>query len=343
MLASRVMPNRRAPGHPIDPGALPLSFADVLAAEERIRPYLPPTPLRRYGPLEDEVGGVAEIWVKHENHQPTNAFKIRNALSAMTLLGPEEGRRGVIAATRGNHGQGVALAGRLLGIPVVICVPRGNSPEKNLAMAGFGAELVEEGGDFDESLAVAVRLATERGLHMVHSTNDPAILAGAATMHLETLREVPDLDALFVPVGGGSTAVGALAAASGLRPELTVIGVQAAGAAAFHQGWHTGRPVALPAADTFADGLATRSCYPLTFPALLAGLTDFVAVTEGEIAAALRLYLRATHNLAEGAGAAPLAGLLQLRRRLAGKKVGVVLTGGNIDEPVLRRVLNGEI
>jgi threonine dehydratase len=327
----------------IDPATLPISFADVLAAETRIRPYLPATPFRRYAPLEDEVGGGIALYVKHENHQPTNAFKIRNALSALSLLPAEARLRGVVTATRGNHGQGLALAGRLLGIPVVVCVPHGNSPEKNRAIVGYGAELIEDGKDYDESVLRAERLVEERGLHMVHSTNDAAILAGAATITLEILREVPDLEVLFVPVGGGSTSVGALVAASALRPELTVIGVQAAGAAAIYKGWHAGHPVSIPAAVTFADGLATRSCYPMTFPALLAGLADFLAVSEAAIAAAVRLLLRTTHNLAEGAGAAALAGLLQLRHQLDGRKVGVILTGGNIDEPTLRKVLNEEI
>jgi threonine dehydratase len=245
----------------------------------------------------------------------------------------------VIAATRGNHGQGLAWAGARLGIPVVICVPRGNSPEKNLALVGFGAELVEEGADYDESVQVAARLAEERGLHVVHSTNDPDIIAGAGTIALEMLEEAPDLEALVVAVGGGSQAVGTLTVARSLRPGLRVFGAQAERASAIHDGWHAGAPVTKSSADTFADGLATRHCYEMTFSALHDGLAGFVALGEAELADAIRLFARTTHNLAEGAGAAGLAGLRRLTKELAGRRVGVILSGSNIDEAVLARVL----
>lgn len=322
---------------------LPIQFEDVLAARERIRPYLQPTPLRSYEALDEEIGAGIRVLVKHENHQPTNAFKIRNALSALTLLPEEQRRRGVVTATRGNHGQGVALAGRLLGVPVTVCVPVGNNPEKNIAIRGFGAELIEQGRDYDESLEVAKALVRERGLYLLHSTNDPAIITGAATMSLEILEQAPDVEAIIVSIGGGSQAVGALVAASGMRPGVEVFGVQAAGAPAQYEGWRAGSPLVLERADTFADGLATRSCYELTFQALREGLSDFVLVTETELADAVRLVLRTTHNLAEGAGAASFAGLRLLRDRLAGRKVAAVLSGSNIDAETLRRVVNGEI
>lgn len=322
---------------------LPIRFEDVLAARERIRPFLAPTPLRSYAPLDEEVGAGIRVLVKHENHQPTNAFKIRNALSTMTLLSEEQRRRGVVTATRGNHGQGVALAGRLLGVPATVCVPFGNNPEKNRAMIGYGAELIEHGRDYDEALAFAKTLVRDRGLHLIHSTNDPAIIAGAATITLEILEEAPDVEALVVSVGGGSQAVGALAAASGLRPGLEVYAVQATGAPAAYEGWRTGRMVVWESAVTFADGLATRASYELTFEALRAGLRDFLPLEEAEMAEAVRILLRTTHNLAEGAGAASLAGLLRLRDRLADRKVAVILSGSNIDEATLRRVVNREI
>ncbi len=321
----------------------PIRFSDVLAAEARIRRWVPETPLRCYAPLDAAAGGGISVWVKHENHAPTNSFKIRNALSAMTLLSEGERRRGVVAATRGNHGLGVACAGSLLGISVTVCVPRGNNPEKNEGMRGYGAELVEEGRDYDESVTVAERLMSERGLRMVHSTNDPAVLAGAATVALEILRQGPDLDALVVSVGGGSQAVGALTVARTLRPGLPVYAVQAAGASAAHDSWHAGKPVPGASADTFADGLATRSTYPMTFGPLKKGLTDFVTVTDAQIAEAVRVLLRTTHNLAEGAGAASLAGLFALRGRLAGRRVAIILSGGNIDRVTLARVLAGEL
>jgi threonine dehydratase len=178
---------------------------------------------------------------------------------------------------------------------------------------------------------------------MIHSTNDPGVLAGAATFTLEILRERPELDALVISVGGGSQAVGAATVARTLKPGLAVYGVQAAGASAAHDSWHAGRPISGASASTFADGLATRSTYALTFPALCKGLADFVTVTDAEIAEAVRVLLRTTHNLAEGAGAAGLAGLLRLRDRLAGQRVGIVLSGGNIDHATLARVVNGQL
>jgi threonine dehydratase len=319
--------------------SFPITIADVLRARARIRPYLRQTPLRHYASLDAAVGAGIELWVKHENHNPTQSFKARNALSAVTALSPEERRRGLVAATRGNHGQGVALAGQLLGVPVTICVPVGNNPEKNEGMRGLGAELIEKGKDYDESVTVAEALVRERGMRIVHSTNDADVIAGAGTFTLEMLEERPDLDALVLAVGGGSQAVGALTVARALRPGLPVYGVQAARASAIHDAWHSGVPVARASADTFADGLATRNVYQLTFPALREGLADFITASEEALAQAVRLLLRTTHNLAEGAGAAGLAGVLALRDRLAGKRVGIVLSGGNIDAATLRWVL----
>ncbi len=321
----------------------PITWDDVLAARSRLAPYLSPTPLRHYQALDDEVGAGIRVLVKHENHLPTNAFKARNAISFITALSDDERRRGVIAASRGNHGQGLAWAGQVLGVRITICVPRGNNPEKNAAMRGFGADLKEVGRDYDECIEVAGRLAAERGLVVAHSTNDARIVAGAATMSAEILEQAGELDAIVASIGGGSQAVGALVAGRARRPGLAVYGVQAAGASAMHDAWHAGRPVRYDSCDTFADGLATRDTYPLTFPALREGLADFVVVGEPAIAEAVRMLLRTTHNLAEGAGAAGLAGLLALRERLAGKVVAIILSGSNIDEATLRRVLNREI
>jgi threonine dehydratase len=321
----------------------PIEFADVLSAEARLRPHLSPTPLRTYAPLDASVGRKMSLWVKHENHAPTNSFKVRNALSAMSLLSEPERRRGVVVATRGNHGLGTAFAGALLGIRVTVCVPRGNNPEKNEGIRGYGAELVEEGRDYDESLAVAQRLVRDRGMTLVHSTNDAGVIAGAATLTLEILREKPDLDALVFAIGGGSQAVGGLTVARTLKPSLEVYGVQAAGASAAHDAWRAGRPVTTAEASTFADGLATRSTYAATFGALREGLKDFVTVTDAEIAEAVRILLRTTHNLAEGAGAAGLAGAIALADRLEGRRVGIVLSGSNIDRDTLARVVRGEL
>lgn len=321
-------------------GVWPIRFSGVLAAERRIRPWVPETPLRRYAPLDAAVGHGIAVFVKHENHAPTNAFKVRNAFSVMTALSEEERRRGVVTPTRGNHGLGVAYAGAALDVRAVVCVPLGNNPEKNEGIRGLGAELVEEGRDYDEAVLVAERLARERGLRLIHATNDADVVAGAGTLTLEMLRAEPSLDALVYAVGGGSQAVGGMTVVRTLKPGVAVYGVQAAGASAAHDSWHAGRPLTAPSASTFADGLATRSTYAMTFGALREGLAGFVAVADAEIAEALRLLLSTTHNLAEGAGAAGLAGLRKLGPRLAGKRVGVVISGGNIDRETLARVVS---
>ena len=322
---------------------MPITWDDIVHARKRIAPHLAPTPLRHYPALDKEVGNDIRVLVKHENHLPTNAFKARNALSFMTALAPEHRTRGVVAATRGNHGAGLAWAGFTLGIPVVICVPHGNNLEKNAAIRGYGAELIEAGRDYDESAEVAQRLVLDRGLALAHSTNDRDVIAGAGTLGAELCEQAVTLDAVIVAVGGGSQAVGTLVAASTLRPSTRVFGVQAQGAAAIHDSWHAGTRLAHDRADTFADGLATRATYDMTWEALREGLSGFVAVSDAAFAEAIRVLLRTTHNLAEGAGAAGLAGLFALRDQLAGKTVAVVLSGSNIDEATLRRVLAHEL
>ena len=317
----------------------PISWSDVEAARVRIQPYLAPSPLRRYAPLDDELGHGIRVLVKHDNHLPTNAFKARNALSFMTALPAEQRARGVVAATRGNHGAGLAWAGELLGVPVTICVPHGNNPEKNAAMRGFGATLIEHGRDYDEAASHAGTLVAERGLVLAHSTNNRDIIAGAATLFAEVHEQAEHLDAIVVAVGGGSQAVGALVTSSHLRPSVEVYGVQASAASAIHDSWHAKQRLTTATANTFADGLATRATYDMTWPALAEGLAGFVKVDEAELAAAVRMLLRTTHNLAEGAGAAGLAGLVQLREQLAGKTVAIVLSGANIDAATLRMVL----
>lgn len=320
----------------------PLSSADVDAARRRLAPRLAITPARNYAVLDSFVGHDIEVWVKHENHHPTGSFKIRNGLSALTALSDDARARGVIAASRGNHGQGVAYAGKLLGVQTTICVPRGNSPAKNQAMRSFGATLVEEGADYDASLDVALGLAKDHGLTVVHSTNDASVIAGAATMTAEFLDQVPKLDAMVVAVGGGSQAVGAITAARQKNPGMQIYGVQAAAASAIHDGYHAGEKKSTASANTFADGLATRHCYEMTFSALCEGLTDFVTATEEEIAGAIRCLIDSGCGLAEGAGAAGLAGLIKLAPRLVGHRVGIIMSGGNIDADVLQMVLNCE-
>ncbi len=316
---------------------------DATAARARIAEFLEPTALRNYVALDRAVGHDVTVLVKHENHQPTNAFKARNALAVMTTLDDDQKAAGVIAATRGNHGQGVAWAGSLLDIPVTICVPEGNNPEKNEAMRDFGATVIEKGRDYDESVEVAQGLVAERGLVMVHSTNNAEIIAGASTIMQEIIEQAVYLDAMVIAVGGGSQAVGSLTIARELRPDIDIYAVQAENAAAIHDSWHAGERLSKESADTFADGLATRHCYDFTFDALRDGLKGFVTVSEAEIADAIRLLLTTTHNLVEGAGAAGVAGLTKLAAELKGKTVGVILSGGNIDKDTLRRVINNEL
>jgi threonine dehydratase len=316
----------------------PVTIDDIVAARARISPYLSATPVRHYAALDAAVGHGLKVLVKHENHLPTNAFKARNAMSLMTALSGDERRRGVVAATRGNHGAGLAWAGQLLGVPVVICVPHRNNPEKNAAIRGYGAELIEIGEDYDETLGHAMRLVAERGMILAHSTNDARIIAGAGTMALELLEQAPDLDALVLSVGGGSQAVGAIVAMQARLPRVRIVGVQAAGAPATHDSWHSGVRITTARADTFADGLATRSTYDLSFPTLQTGLADFILVDDPAIAAAIRILLATTHNLAEGAGAAGLAGLCKLAPSMAGQTVAVVLSGSNIDLASLRMI-----
>ena len=330
---------------PASPGAWPISLDDIRAAAVRIAPFLTATPLRHYAELDHAVGNGIRVLVKHENHLPTNAFKARNGLALITALSADERRRGVVAATRGNHGMGLARAGSLLGVPVTICVPHGNNPEKNAAIRGFGAELVQAGTDYDAAVAAADELVQRRGMVLAHSTNDRRVLAGAGTMAVELVEQAAaqgeQLDALVVAVGGGSQAVGAIIATHELAPTVEVFAVQAAGASATHDSWHAGSVVVHDRSDTIADGLAVRRPYDLTFPAMLAGLRDFVAVSEAALADAVRMMIRTTHNLAEPSGAAGLAGVIALRERLANKTVGIVLSGANIDAATLRDIMVG--
>lgn len=321
--------------------ASPITFDDVLAARERLRPHLAPTPLRHYPQLDELVGHGIRVSVKHENHQPTQSFKIRNGLNA--ILGRDAAAigGGVIGASTGNHGQGIAFAGRLTGTPVTICVPEGNNPEKNAAIRALGAELVEVGATYEDTVAACARMREERGLALVHSTNDPLVIAGAGTMTLEILEQDPELDALVIALGGGSQSVGALTVAAARKPSLKVYAVGAAGAPAQYESWKRGERLTGLPIDTFAEGIATGSAYESTFDVLHAGLAGFVTVTDDEMYAAIRDLLRITHNVPEGAGAAGLAGLRRLAPELAGKRVAIVICGGNLSTAALVRAMGG--
>jgi len=320
-----------------------VTIDDIRAARIRLAPLLSPTPLRTYRELDDAVGHSIRVSVKHENFNPTGSFKVRNGLSFMTALPDESRALGVVAATRGNHGLGLAYAGRAFGVRITVCVPTGNNPEKNAGMRALGARLIEEGRDYDESVLVADRIVRQEGATLAHSTNNPQIIAGAGTLSLEVIEQEPEIDAMVIAIGGGSQAVGALTVFKALKPGALVYGVQATGAAAAQASWVARKPVQFDKAETIADGLATRSTYELTFPTLLDGLTDFVTVTDAEIADAMRTLLRTTHSMVEPAGAAGLAGLRKLAPKLEGKRVGVVLSGANVDSSTLRRVVSGEV
>jgi threonine dehydratase len=313
------------------------TLADVYAARSRVMRIVRPTPLMSHPLLDAETG--LDILVKHENHNPTGAFKVRGGVNLIATLSPEE-RRGVITATTGNHGQSIALACRREGVPCTIVTPLGNNPEKNAAMRAYGAELIEFGRDFDEARERVEVLQHERGLRYVHSANEPQLIAGVGTYALEMFEEQPDVDVILVPIGGGSGACGCAIVRSGLGSRAKVIGVQAQRADAFARSWRTGSRVVGDKADTFAEGMATRVTFDLTFSILKRELDDIVSLSEEELADGVRLALRTTHNLAEGAGASALAAAVKLRDRLAGKKVVCVMSGGNIDRATLTRILS---
>jgi len=317
-----------------------ITLDDVLAAEARIRPHLVPTPMRHYPQLDALVGHGIEVWVKHENHHPTQSFKIRNGLNSVLGRDDAARRRGIIAASTGNHGLAIAYAGRLTGTPVTICVPEGNNPGKNAGIRALGAELVEVGVRYDETIAACAALAAERGMTIAHSTNDPLVVAGAGTMTLEILAQAPPLDALVIALGGGSQSVGALTVAAARQPSLRVYAVGAAGAPAQYESWRRGERLTGQPVDTFAEGIATGAAYEETFDALRAGLAGFVTVTDEALYAAIRDLIAVTHNLPEGAGAAGFAGLRALAPQLAGQRVGIVMCGGNLAERDLRKALS---
>ena len=318
--------------------AYPVTMQDVHNARERISAYLPRTALRSYATLDAAIGNGIKVLVKHENHLPTGAFKVRNGVSALTALSIEQRKRGVICGSRGNHGQGVAFAALHLGVPATVVVPYGNNPEKNDAMRGFGARLVECGSTYDDAVAEAARIAEAEGCVVIHSTNNRDVIAGAATISLEISEDAADLDAIVLAIGGGSQAVGASIVFSGAARAVAVYGVQALGAPAVYQSWKARAPVAPIQPATVADGIATAESYAMTLDSLCHGLRDFVTVTDEAILDATRLLIRTTHNLAEPSGGAGLAGLFTLRDQLAGKTVAIVLSGSNADATTLRRL-----
>ena len=319
------------------------TLRDVYEARQRLRGLLSPTPLMRHPLLDDAIGG--EVWVKHENHNPTGAFKVRGGLNLILCMPEDERRRGVVTASTGNHGQSIAFACQRAGVPCTVYVPRGNNPEKNAAMRAFGADVVEHGRDFDEAREEVERLAEATGARYVHSANEPLLIAGVATYALEIVEALPDADVVFVPVGGGSGASGLVTVRDALGLRTRIVGVQAARADAFTRSWRscrqdpgTGQRVVGERADTFAEGMATRVTFDLTFE-ILRRLDDVITLSEEQLAEGVRLAMRTTHNLAEGAGAAPLMAAMMSRDRWRGGRAVCVMSGGNLDAATLRKLL----
>jgi threonine dehydratase len=313
------------------------TLSQIERAAALVHRVLLPTPALCWPLLSARCG--AEIWVKHENHTPIGAFKIRGGLAYLAALRERQpDRRGVIAATRGNHGQSVALAARRLGLAATIVVPDGNSRDKNAAMRVFGAELIEHGHDFQAAYEDARALSGHRRLHLVPSF-DADLVAGVASYALELFRAVADIDTAYVPIGLGSGICGTMAVRDALGLTTKVVGVVAANAPAYALSFSAGRAVATDSADTVADGLACRVPDAAALAAILKGAERILTVSDDEIRAAMRHLFSDTHNVAEGAGAAALAGLLQEKERMAGKRVAVILSGGNVDREVFASVL----
>jgi threonine dehydratase len=313
----------------------------VLAAEPLVHCYLKPTPLYEWPPLSQLLG--CRFYLKHENHTPTTAFKVRGGINVVARLSEEQKRRGIIGCTTGNHGQSLAYACRLFHVRCALVVPANNNPDKIAAMRALGAELIEHGRDFDEAREHCEAIRHREGLRYIHSANEPDLIAGVGTYALEIFEDLPDADVLLVPVGLGSGICGTALVAAQRRPATQVIGVQSELAPAVTLSWREGRPVETGTPQTFAEGMATRVPANMTLEIMRRHVHDMVLVSDAALREAIRLLLRVTHNLAEGAGAAPLAAAMQMRDRLAGKKVVGVLSGGNLDLRELARIVNDSV
>jgi threonine dehydratase len=320
---------------------MPLFTLDELkAATAIVRSLVPPTPAYAWPLLARRTG--IDVVVKHENHTPTGSFKARGGLVYVDSLRHAGSLpKGLVTATRGNHGQSVALAAARLGLPAVIVVPEGNSAEKNAAMEAFGGELVTAGKDFDESRVIAAQIQRERGYHFVPSFH-PELVKGVATYAHELFASRPDLDVVYVPIGMGSGICGLITMRDLLGLKTEIVGVVAANAPAFALSFEAGRVVSTKTARTFADGMACREPQIDPFEIVRKGAARIVTVSEDEIAEAVRILFTTTHNTAEGAGAAPLAALMKENERYQGKRAGIILSGGNIDMPVFAQILRGE-
>jgi threonine dehydratase len=312
------------------------TFQDVLAAYKTVRRYLPPTPLHRYPALDQLLG--AEVYVKHENYQPIGAFKVRGGINYMANLDPDGRRQGVVTASTGNHGQSIAYAAQLFGVRAVIVVPEGANLVKVEAMRSYGAEVVFHGANFEDSKRYCAALETEQGLRFISSGDEPLLIAGVATHTLEILQAQPDVEMIVAPLGGGSGAAGACLVAKTVNPAIQVIAVQSSAAPAAYLTWQA-RERRTAEIRTFAGGLATGEPFMLPQQILWQHLDDFILVDDDDLRVAIRLYLEKAKTLAEPAGAAPLAAALKMKERIRGKKVALILSGGNISPEELRQSL----
>jgi threonine dehydratase len=302
------------------------TYDDVLRARKQIAPYLRRTPLHEYAALSNLLG--ARVFIKHENHQPTGAFKVRGGINLISQLTAAERARGVVSASTGNHGQSVAYAAHQFGVRAQIVVPEKANPGKVASMRGFGAEVIFHGAKFDQARVHCEALATSEGLRYVHSGDEPLLIAGVATEVTEMLKDEPELEVIIVPVGGGSGAAGACLVAQAINPDIRVIGVQSDAARAAYESWREHRLVDQPN-TTLAEGLATGSAFMLPQRIMWEGLSDFVLVQDQQILRAMVWLIEHAHTLAEAAGAASLAAAYLLREKLAGKKIGLICSGGN--------------
>lgn len=313
------------------------TYEDVLAAAPVVHRYLRPTPLYEWPALSRLLG--CRFFLKHENHTPTTAFKVRGGIYLVSRLPEEQKRQGIIGCTTGNHGQSLAYACRLFGVRCVLVVPAKNNPDKLAAMRVLGAELIEHGEDFDEARAHCEAIRHREGLRYVHSANEPDLIAGVGTYGLEIFEDLPEPDVILVPVGLGSGICGTSLVAAARRPATRILGVQAELAPAVTLSWREGRSIEMDTPRTFAEGMATRMPADMTLKIMRRYVHDMILVSDAELREAIRLLLRLTHNLAEGAGAASTAAALRMREQLAGKTVVGVLSGGNLDLRELARIV----
>ncbi|GBC72081.1 L-threonine dehydratase catabolic TdcB [Candidatus Calditenuaceae archaeon HR02] len=315
-----------------------ITLRTVIEASQILKRYLRPTPLIYSKGLSRELG--CEVWVKLENLNPTHSFKVRGGIYYMYKMFEEVRRTGVITASMGNHAQSIAYAGSLFGVDVHVVMPSWVSDVKKEALQQLGAHVITYGNFFDEAALYAEALARERGYRYIHAINETLLYPGVATMHLEVLRGLPGVDVVFNPIGGGSGAIGACIVYKTVDPSIRVIGVQAEGAPAFYESLKQGRIVSRDKVETRAEGLAVAKAYDVPFSILRGRIDDVVLVSDGEMERAIRKLYRHVRQIAEHAGAAATAAAYKMSNSIAGKKVVLMLTGGNIDEAQVARILS---